>query len=129
MKDALWSASQSSGGLGTTTKSAILDPLYLIRLRGPDIVSPSIVKVAQFINELSFDGTNLSASPTVRDDTPECSKESFALGFVSPGQINAQLPFGVPLGSANLTIRDAAGASVSTTITIAASSPGMWEIR
>ncbi len=56
------------------------------------------------------------------------NEQPIPLSFVSPGQINAQLPFRVPNGSGRLTIRDANGGTASTYIPIADSSPGIFTI-
>ena len=50
------------------------------------------------------------------------------LFFVSPGQINAQLPFQIQSGSAQLAVRDGTGATGSRTISIAPTSPGVFSI-
>lgn len=51
---------------------------------------------------------------------------SIPLAFVSPGQINAQLPFRIPTGSATLTVRDANETTANSILSIAASSPGIF---
>jgi len=56
------------------------------------------------------------------------NEQPISLSFVSPGQINAQLPFKLPNGSARLTIRDANGGTASASIPIADSSPGIFTI-
>jgi len=48
------------------------------------------------------------------------------LFFVSAGQVNAQLPYGLAPGSARLSIRDSSGALSTISIGIAASSPGIF---
>ena len=48
------------------------------------------------------------------------------LFFVSPNQINAQLPFVLPAGPATLTVRDGAGATSSIQIEIGAASPAVF---
>jgi uncharacterized protein (TIGR03437 family) len=50
------------------------------------------------------------------------------LFFVSPGQINAQLPFQVSAGSAQLIVRNSSGSTATRSITIAVASPGVFTI-
>jgi len=48
------------------------------------------------------------------------------LFFVSVGQINAQVPWGVPTGTAQLTVTTAAGTSAAINVTIQDASPGLF---
>lgn len=49
-----------------------------------------------------------------------------ALFFVSPGQINAQIPWGVAVGTAQIVVTTARGSSVAVSVTIVASAPGLF---
>jgi uncharacterized protein (TIGR03437 family) len=77
-------------------------------------------------------GTNLAASSTGAEALPLPTtlagtsllvngRIAAPLFYVSPGQINAQLPYETPVGSATLTVNGAA----STAFTVAASAPGI----
>jgi uncharacterized protein (TIGR03437 family) len=48
------------------------------------------------------------------------------LVFVSPGQINAQIPYGLSQGTVTLVVRDAAGAVANSTIQVVTASPGIF---
>lgn len=50
------------------------------------------------------------------------------LVFVSPNQINAQLPYDVPEGEAKISVTSSEGASAEETINIAAAAPGIFQI-
>jgi uncharacterized protein (TIGR03437 family) len=51
---------------------------------------------------------------------------AWPLVFVSPNQINAQVPYDVPPGPVALTVSTAAGNSAAETITIAPATPGLF---
>lgn len=46
--------------------------------------------------------------------------------FVSPGQINAQIPYGIPQGSISISVRDASGSVASSAVQVVAASPGVF---
>jgi uncharacterized protein (TIGR03437 family) len=51
---------------------------------------------------------------------------AWPLVFVSPNQINAQVPYGLPPGPVALTVSTAAGDSAAETVTIAPAAPGIF---
>ena len=64
--------------------------------------------------------------PTVLDGTSvEVDGQAIPLFFVSPRQINAQMPFGVS-GQVQVRVRTAAGVSASKTVTVIASAPRLF---
>lgn len=78
-----------------------------------------------------FSTATVSASsvplPTVLSGTSVLVNDrAIPLVFVSAGQINAQLPYGLASGTARLSVRDAAGAVSSINLSIAPSSPGIF---
>jgi uncharacterized protein (TIGR03437 family) len=50
------------------------------------------------------------------------------LYFVSPGQINAQLPADMPLGAANMVVTTPGGVQLNTSFTIAQDAPGLFAL-
>lgn len=48
------------------------------------------------------------------------------LFFVSPGQINAQIPYGLAPGTVSVAVRDASGAVANSTLQIVPASPGVF---
>lgn len=48
------------------------------------------------------------------------------LAYVSDGQVNAQIPSGVPAGAQSLTVNTAGGASNAITVTVAPASPALY---
>jgi uncharacterized protein (TIGR03437 family) len=55
----------------------------------------------------------------------EVNGQAIPLFFVSPKQINAQMPFGVS-GQAQVRVRTSAGVSAASTITLLASAPRLF---
>ncbi|MDQ6760046.1 MAG: hypothetical protein M3Z32_09305 [Acidobacteriota bacterium] len=49
--------------------------------------------------------------------------------YISPGQINAELPYGIPLGPAQIRVRTAAGASVVDNINVVARAPKLFSLN
>jgi uncharacterized protein (TIGR03437 family) len=54
--------------------------------------------------------------------------EQFPLWYVSPTQINAQMPYDVPTGSVQVRVRNAAGVSNTDTITVSARAPKIFAL-
>lgn len=89
---------------------------------------------------ISIFGTNLAAStaqpaafplPTqLGGATVELAStgEQFPLWYVSPTQINAQMPYDVPEGQAQIRVRTAAGVSATDTITVSARAPKIFTL-
>src|ERR1700722_12133443 len=87
---------------------------------------------------ISVFGSGMARSTTVASSLPlsmqldgssvPLNGQSLPLFFVSPGQINAQLPFEVQNGPAQLTVTNATGLRASIGINIAAASPGIFTL-
>ncbi len=118
--------------------------LFVARLSGAPVVN-AVVNGASYAQAaigpgtiIAIFGTALSRStlsattlplPTSLDGTSvSVNGQPIPLFFVSPGQINAQLPFQLANGSAQLMVRDPNGATGSRTITIAPTSPAIFTI-
>ena len=72
-----------------------------------------------------FTGTS---PPTSLDGTAAMiGGQNAVLAYISPGQINAQVPPGITPGSQALVVRTAAGTSASYTLTINATEPGLCQ--
>lgn len=81
-------------------------------------------------------GTNLSADSQAAIGLPlpislggtsvTIAGKQAPLFYVSPNQINAQLPFSVPAGTAPLTVTTAKGTSAAVSVSIADSAPGLF---
>lgn len=119
----------------------------LVLLLAPDCLAAPVVKAV--VNGASFSsgsmapgtiisvfGTGLSQSTasasslplpiTLGGTTVTIASQPIPLFFVSPTQINAQMPFLLPTGTAQLAVRDALGTVSTLTIGIAAGSPGIF---
>ena len=55
--------------------------------------------------------------------------ENLPLFYVSPTQINAQIPFDIPVGSAQIKVTTSAGTSNTDTITLAAAAPKFFTLN
>lgn len=85
---------------------------------------------------ISIFGTGLAAGTTVASllplptsllgTTADVAGLALPLLYVSPGQINAQLPYGLPNAPARLTVKGATGAVGSISITVAQASPAIF---
>ena len=123
-------------------RSLLLLPVLLTPLAAAPVVN-GVVNGASFAagglapgTIISIFGTGLARTtleastlplPTSLDGTSvTVSGQPLPLFFVSPGQINAQLPFQLPNGPAQLTVRDSAGAIGSRSITVTSASPGVF---
>jgi uncharacterized protein (TIGR03437 family) len=92
-------------------------------------VAPGM-NIAVFGNSLaSASGASIAIGtplPTVLDGTSvEMNGQAIPLFFVSPTQINAQMPFGVS-GQVQVRVRTAAGVSAPATVTVTASAPRLF---
>jgi uncharacterized protein (TIGR03437 family) len=56
------------------------------------------------------------------------SVQSLPLFYVSPAQINTQLPYGLAAGTAQIRVRTAAGASTTDTISVVARAPKIFTV-
>jgi len=71
-------------------------------------------------------GTSLPLSTSLGGTTLRIGGIAAPLFFVSAGQINAQVPWGVATGTAQLTVTTAAGTSAVANVTIQDASPGLF---
>ena len=89
---------------------------------------------------ISIFGTNLCASAQAAPQLPlttvlagtsvelTSTGQQIPLLFVSAGQINAQLPYTVAVGSLQIRVRTAAGVSASDTIAVSARAPKIFTV-
>lgn len=85
---------------------------------------------------VSIFGSNLSEATVAATSTPlptSLGQTSVRIGgivaplfFVSAGQINAQVPWGVPAGTSSITVSALGGSSVPANFTIQDSAPGLF---
>src|ERR1039457_6040398 len=112
--------------------------------QGPSILSQGTVNSADYSRSfapgalISIFGANFSSSTGQPAAFPlptslagasvqlAGSGEALPLWYVSPTQINAQLPYGVPVGQVQLRVVTAAGNSDLDTITVVASAPKIF---
>jgi len=88
---------------------------------------------------ISIFGTNLSVDTLLATTTPlattlggvtvRVNDTPAPLYFVSPGQINAQMPFEISGSTATLTVNNGAGPSPAITVSLVPSSPGIFTLR
>lgn len=89
---------------------------------------------------ISIFGSNLSASTAQAAGFPlptslggasvelASSGQQLPLYYVSPGQINAELPFDLPVGPVDIRVRVSTGVSNTDTITVAARAPKIFTV-
>ncbi len=87
---------------------------------------------------LTLYGANLAANPnspsaplqaSVGDTSVNINNLPTPLLYVSPSQINLQIPFDAPLGTDTLTVSRTSTGSVATQVTIAAASPAIFRLQ
>jgi uncharacterized protein (TIGR03437 family) len=100
---------------------------YLIRKVSFGTSRAAISNAASFARTALAPGTIITVSGTNLGDSVEVNAKAIPLLFVSPEQINAQLPFDLPTGRATLTLRNANGVLVSETFEVSPSSPGVFQ--
>ncbi len=85
-------------------------------------------------------GTNLAAAQAVADSIPlstargDVQSVTFngtpaPIQFVSPGQINVQVPWQVAVGSANVVVTRGGNASAPVSVQVAQASPGIFSVN
>jgi uncharacterized protein (TIGR03437 family) len=116
----------------------------LLGSSAPAITTGGIVNGASFAKApvasgsiISIFGVNLSASTTQASTIPlptqlggttvKVNGTPIPLFFVSPGQINAQLPFEVQAGTATAVVTTSSGDSQSATFNVASSAVGIFQ--
>ena len=128
------------------TAFALAGVLWIMPVFGQTIFTAGTVNSADYSRAfapgalISIFGTNLAAQPARRQRSllPTSlggtsvqlvsNGEQCPLFFISPGQINAQLPFDVPVGQVQLTVQTSAGVSNSDTITLSAQAPKVFTL-
>jgi trimeric autotransporter adhesin len=87
---------------------------------------------------LTLYGANLAASPSspsaplqasVGDTSVSINNLPTPLLYVSPTQINLQIPFNAPLGTDTLTVSRTSTGSAATQVTVAAASPAIFRLQ
>lgn len=125
-----------------------LSDAFVTKITSPDIVTIAPVSAAGFVgvslapeeivavfganladginssNAVPLPTSLLGASVKVRDQTN--TERLAGLFFVSPGQINLQIPPGTATGRATMTATNAQGAAVSATVLIERTAPGLF---
>ncbi|HMV47755.1 MAG TPA: SBBP repeat-containing protein [Blastocatellia bacterium] len=125
-----------------------LSDAFITKITSPDIATIAPVSAAGFVGAslapeaiVALFGTNLAEGVGVSNAVPlptsllgagvkvrdRTNTERLAgLFFVSPGQINLQIPPGTATGRATLTATNAQGTSVSTNVLIERTAPGLF---
>jgi uncharacterized protein (TIGR03437 family) len=74
-----------------------------------------------------FSGANGVDAPTTLDRTSvTINGQSAFIDFISPGQVNAQVPANTGTGPLPLTVSTAAGTSAAITVNVNTVQPGLW---
>ncbi len=112
------------GGSGAPTVSGILNGGSFVQ--GP-IAPGTIVSIfGSGLARIVAQASTLPLPHSLDGTRVTVNGQSAPLFFVSPNQINLQLPFQLQSGSASLSVIDATGASGSRALTIAATSPAIF---
>ncbi len=113
----VWAAPTVSGVLnGASFAQGSLAPGTIISIFGSGLAR-STTSSSTLPLPLALDGTVVTVNG-----------QAIPLFFVSANQINAQLPFQIPTGITQLTVKDASGAIGSRSVTISATSPAMFTV-
>jgi uncharacterized protein (TIGR03437 family) len=94
-------------------------------------ISPGAV-IAIFGTDLSCSATAAASLPlptSLGGVTVEVNGAAIPLYYVSETQINAQLPYDIPVGSATMTITGPGGTSAAASFAVVAAAPGIFEIN
>lgn len=78
------------------------------------------------LSQTTVAATSLPLPITLGGTTVTVASQAIPLLFVSPTQINAQVPFLLPTGTAQLAVRDSSGTVSTLAISIASASPGIF---
>lgn len=125
-----------------------LSDAFVTKISSPDIVTIAAVSAASFVGAslapeeiTAVFGTNLASGAELAQTVPLPTsllgasvkvKDSAGverpagLFFVSPGQINFQIPSGTALGKATITATNAQAVSMSTSVLIEKTAPGLF---
>ncbi|MEX2303588.1 MAG: IPT/TIG domain-containing protein [Bryobacterales bacterium] len=113
-------------------ESASAAPVVSAVVNGASFIQGSIAPgtiVSIFGTGLASKTTSASTLPlpnTLDGTSVSIAGQALPLFFVSPTQINAQMPFQVAAGPAQLLVKDSSGAVTSHTVTVAAGSPALF---
>jgi uncharacterized protein (TIGR03437 family) len=111
----------SSGGVITASQfgaSATITPGTWIEIYGTNLASTT----TDWSN--AFQG--ISAPTALAGTTVTVGGFNAFLDYVSPGQVNAQVPSGVSTGSQQLVVGTAAGQSAAYSVSVAPTQPGLY---
>jgi uncharacterized protein (TIGR03437 family) len=76
-------------------------------------------------NWAAQDFTGIQAPSTLAGTTVTVGGQAAFIDYVSPGQVNVQVPGNVPLGTQNVVVTTAGGVSLGSPVTVNALQPGM----
>ncbi len=96
---------------------------------GTDVAPGSLISI--YGSQLASSTASATATPLptqLAGVTVSMNGAAIPLFYVSPGQINAQLPFGISTGSAALTITINGTSSASAAFTVAATAPEIFQL-
>jgi uncharacterized protein (TIGR03437 family) len=126
-----------TGATGTSNTVA-----FLIAGTGPNVTTAGIVNAASSVPAIapgaliSIYGSNLAAANTSAPSVPltntlggttvTVNGSAIPLLFVSPGQVNAQLPYEIKPGTAKLVVQAGNAQSSSVNFDVAATGPGVF---
>jgi uncharacterized protein (TIGR03437 family) len=125
-----------------------LSDAFVAKISSPDIVTIAPVSAASFVGaslapeEISaIFGANLASGTEIAQTVPlptsllgasvkvrdrAGTERAAGLFFVSPGQINFQIPLGTAVGKATITATNAQAVSTSATVLIEKTAPGLF---
>ena len=109
----------ASGTVNAADYSRSFAPGAIISIFGTNLSAASLA-APQIVLPTTLGGTSVELSAT---------GQQIPLLFVSPGQVNAQLPYTVSAGSLQIRVRSAAGVSANDTITVSARAPKIFTIN
>ena len=75
----------------------------------------------------SGDFTGNTAPTSLAGTGVSIGGQTAVVAYVSSGQVNAQVPLGVPTGSQSITVKDINGTTAAYTITVNATQPGLCQ--
>src|SRR5438445_12019868 len=108
----------TGGTVNAADYSRDVAPGAIIAIFGSNLAASS-VPASVFPLPQSLGGASVELMP---------SGAQLPLFYASPGQINAQLPYDVPIGQLQLRVRTAAGISNADTLVVSRSAPKLFTI-
>jgi uncharacterized protein (TIGR03437 family) len=125
-----------------------LSDAFICKVSTPDIIALSPVSAASFVGPslaaeeiIAAFGTNLAGGTEVAQNVPlptsllgtsvkvkdkNNAERTASLFFVSPGQVNFQIPPGTSEGKATITLTNSQNVQVTTTVLIENTAPGLF---